>query len=850
MSDNLKQADYICNNEVIKSDFHFDRSRLNRIFTEAMKYPLIMVCAGSGYGKTTAVNDFVREYQTTTVWVQLSERDNVGARFWENFTHSMNLINAEFGASIKKLGFPDTIEKLKQFQKFLQIHDDKKRRIIVFDDCHFIENPAVIRFVEEAIRNLPVGITLFLISRSTPKINIAGHISSDQIFEASEDELRFTESELAQYFRSQGIALLPDSLRSIWQDTEGWAFAVNYIVRSYKKAPGYKGYLRNAMKTNIFRFMEIEVWDNTSPFLRNFLVQLSLIDHLSVDLISLLAGEEKELIYELEKQNAYVRLDSYINAFLIHPLFLEFLKTKQDILPQKKKYETYTVAGQWCNNNGFKIDALSYYEKIENYNAIVLMFLGSPSQIPYDIACYAAAVFERTPKKTFDTVTFLAATHLRAVMCQGLMEEADKLAANYESKFIYLPKDDFFRRNTLSSIYYYWAIIRVSISIKTDVYDFDLYFEKLKNCFDEPIDIRNLITRDPGPWFCAVGSSRKGAAQEYIDVLTRSGEHVSKCYINFGAKEDEFARGELKLYQGDIQGAEISFDCGINHAKLLKHSAVINKTLYYLLRIAVFKGDYIKSQELLKTMKIYLNDPEYNNRFIEYDIYLSWYYCILGMAENIPDWLKENISLYAHVSFIENYANQMKARYCYAIRNYPPLLSYIHDMKQRESYLFGRIEMIVRESCIYYKLKEKEKAYMAFEEAYNNASPNNIIMPFIEMGKDMRTLTSFILKYPENKIPVSWLEDINLKSASYAKRITHIITKYKQANRLTDDIIISTRESEVLTDLSHGLSRSEIAVSRNLSINTVKMLINNVYIKLGAENLADAIRIASERKIL
>ncbi|MCL2196706.1 MAG: hypothetical protein FWB77_03740, partial [Treponema sp.] len=378
------------NPAVKNSDFHFERSRLNNTFMEAMKYPLISICAGAGYGKTTAAGDFVKSYQANTVWVQLSERDNVGARFWENFSHSMAQINNEFSSSIKKLGFPDTAEKLKQYLTFQIKFADKKRRIIVFDDCHCIENPVVIRFVEEAIRNLPPVTNLFIISRSTPRLNIAGLTSSDQIFEVNEDILRFTESELAQYFRSQGISLKPDTLRSIWQDTEGWAFALNYIARSYKKAPGYEGYLRNAMKTNIFRFMETEIWDTISARLKNFLVRLSLIDHLSVELISQLGGTDEGLVTELEKQNDYVRRDSYINAYLIHPLFLEFMATKQDILSSELKRETYSIAGVWCNKNGFKIDALSYFEKIEDYNAIVGMFIGSPAEIPFDISCYAA----------------------------------------------------------------------------------------------------------------------------------------------------------------------------------------------------------------------------------------------------------------------------------------------------------------------------------------------------------------------------------------------------------------------------------------------------------------------------
>jgi DNA-binding NarL/FixJ family response regulator len=114
----------------------------------------------------------------------------------------------------------------------------------------------------------------------------------------------------------------------------------------------------------------------------------------------------------------------------------------------------------------------------------------------------------------------------------------------------------------------------------------------------------------------------------------------------------------------------------------------------------------------------------------------------------------------------------------------------------------------------------------------------------------MRTLTAVVLKESSCSIPRPWLENINRKSASYAKHQNHIVAKYKQANGLTNTIAISPREAEILTDLSHGLSRAEIAANRGLSVNTVKMVINHIYVKLGAENLADLIRIAVERKMI
>jgi LuxR family maltose regulon positive regulatory protein len=147
-------------------------------------------------------------------------------------------------------------------------------------------------------------------------------------------------------------------------------------------------------------------------------------------------------------------------------------------------------------------------------------------------------------------------------------------------------------------------------------------------------------------------------------------------------------------------------------------------------------------------------------------------------------------------------------------------------------------------------MNEKEKAYAVLSEAYDTASPNDILMPFIELGKDMRTLTATVQKDPKNKIPKTWLENVNRKASSYAKRQAHVITEYKRVNNMADSIVMSPREMEILTDLSHGLSRSEIAASRGLSINNVKMVINNVYVKLGVENLADLIRVAVERKLI
>jgi len=834
-----------------ESAFHFERSRLNNLFMEAVKYPLVVVCAGAGYGKTSAVHDFLEKYEATTAWVQLTELDNERAHFWETNVHAIGQINQELAKATNKFGFPDTKEKLNHYAAIMQKHTDLKRRIIVFDDFHCIDDPLIIRYMEECILfKMPPGTSVFLVSRTTPHINVAGMIYRDQIFSISENDLCFTESELAQYFHSRNNCIQPESLREIMQDTGGWAFAINLIARSYQKAPGYEGYLQSAMKTNIFQLIETEIWDEISERLQTFLIRLSLIDHLSVDLLSLLAEGEETLIAELDRQNAYVRRDNYVNAYLIHPLFLEFLKKKQGSLSDDQKEKTYAIAGDWCKKNGFRIDALSYYEKTQNYQGIVSILDELTAQMPQNIAQYVAPILDKAPEDAFDKVKYLAEMHLRAYMCQGLWEKSLELVKYYEEKFLKLPEDNA-RNRTLAQLYVCWTYVRSLMITTDDIIDTEIYMAKADKYISNLDGPGKFGPYHPGTWSNYVGSSRKGSTDEFVAAVIRIGKSISRNFYEiFMMGQLELIQGELGFYRGDVNSALPLLTLSVKEARSGKQFSFMYKALFYTLRIAVSQGNFALAEQALKEIKAQLDETAYLHRFIDYDIAISWYYCFLGMPEKTTEWLQEDFSSYIHAAFIENFGNQIKARFCYATSNFAPLLAYIEEMKARESILFGRIEMLTMEACVHYKMKNKKKALSSLAEAYENAQPNDILMPFIELGKDMRTLTAVALKHTGNKIPKSWLEDVNRRAASYAKRRTHVIAEYKKAYGISDGIVLSPREAEILTDLSHGLSRVEIATNRKLSVNTVKMVINMLYTKVGAENLADLIRIAVEQKLI
>ena len=833
---------------------HLVRPRINVLLEKAIEKPLVLVSAGAGYGKTQAVYDFVKESEIATLWVQLSEQDNVPSRFWESFVHGISHIKGFSVDDYKNLGFPDTDDK---FDRYLSFRDrgmaalSYRRYLAVFDDFHLIQNQEVIGFVKRFIQTTQKKHSVILISRESPKINIAALRVRGDVCDIQEEDLKFTENELSQYLSKQGLSVSPSVLQDIYRDIDGWAFPINLIARSLQKSPGYSGFTRDAIKTNLFELMEDEVFNPVSEELKRFLVRLSLIENLSKDLIETLAGGDEALLTEFWQQNTYTRYDAYMNVYLIHHLFLDLLRAKQGILTEEEKRGTYQAAAEWCEKNEYIIDAIGYYEKTADYAAIVSILTDMPFFLPYDLALYVLEIFRRVPEEMFLQVDLLAVTYLRAVINLGLEQEFASLVEAFEKKLLILPKENVLRKHTLGLICYFKGLMRFFTSTVDDRYDFDVYFARMDEyLLDTPIEPGIWLANNLGSWANGFGSDRQEAAQEYIEASIRMGVHVNACLSGIMAGMDGLANGELQFYNGDTQAAEPLLASAAEKARDVKQYDTVHRALFYAMRCAFAQGKHDQARQALTDMEALLDENEYAQRFITYDIAKGWYYYILRQPDMIPSWLKEKFSAYGHAFFFENFGNQMKARAHYMAKNFAPLLAYIDEMKGRESILYGRIEMFAMEACAHYQMRDRTRAMAALRNAYEASSAFGILMPFIELGKDMRTLAAAAMQKPDCGIPRQWLATVNKRASLYAKYQSMMISAYEEKNGISSWMALSARETEVLRDLYAGLSRTDIAVKQGLSVNTVNTNVNSIYAKLHANNVADIIRVAIERKLL
>jgi len=858
-------------NNFYQSGVYLERPRIHALLKQAMDYPLVIVCAGSGYGKTHAVYSFLNKYDAIAPWMQISERDNLTVRIWECICGMSLMVSQEYSSRLREIGFPKTEEAFSKFNDTMKQHiaSHPGKIIGVFDDFHLVHNPEILRFFERMVNSSPANMPIILITRSMPDINLVGMSMRGKVFTIQEDALRFTEDEIAKYFNQINLPVTSFDIRNIYDDTQGWAFSLNLIARSLSKKRKYERYALEAMKINIFRLIEAEIIQTISEPLLRFLLRISLIEHLAADLVKTIASYSGlkfdnelqsdsglqsygSLIKEMELINAFIRYDYNQDMLMIHHLFRDYLLKKQkQILTDDERKEVYKAAAVWCEANNYHTDTLSYYEKAEDYDAVTKKIISLNVQIPQDMALFALDIFDRMPEYVKSENQLFPAMYIKLKLSLGQFEEAqvfaEKCSADYESR----PETPE-RNRALTILYGTWSALRIHMCTFTDVYDFDIYCKKMAEYFDRnPFKIIGAYKSIPMTSRASlVGTNRAGAMEEYISAISRASPYMSHVLNGFHEGFEELVKGELCFNRMEFNDSKRFLNQSIEKARKTDQYVTQNRALVYLMNIDIAYGDIEAAAAKLKEMETALSEKDYGIRYTMYDIAYSFYYMALGQPEKIPEWLKGDFTPYTHPSFLENYANRVRIRYHYQTRNYSTLLAFIKNAMEHPAILYDKIELKIFQAMSFYHLKRCDEAISALTEAYYLSESNKLNALFVRFAKDMRTLSAAALKSDSCPIPKKWLEEINHKSSTLAKRKAKMISGYMQVNNIGKGIKLSEREIDILKDLCDGLSRSETASNRNISVNTVKIIISKIYEKLNVFSMSEAIHTAKKLKII
>ena len=842
---------------------YISRPRIDNIFDTATRCKLVYVVAGAGYGKTLAVHRYIEQQRGAAVrWIQLTESDNISARYWESLTHTIAIDNSELAAKLRESGFPETLAHFKQCSDILKISEHRSRKtFLVLDDFHLIHSEEVLTFVERCAHLQVPGVCVILISRTEPKINAVSLFSKSLAVRITEEDLRFTDDEIAVFLKSQDIPFSMKDLPGFTEATGGWALAVKLLSLVLKRIPNHPDLALEVMRQNIFKLLETEAWNDFPEDIQKLIVRLSLVFDLPVASPCEILGEDS-LLESATELTSFVWLDSFTGGYRIHPLYLGFIQDRQCILSDAEKQDTYRRAAEWCSKNDFYMDAVHYYAKSHQFQAIIEVLFSYPFKLPQGACEYFLDILEglEPGQNEQNDPNILVLKHFFVpllLLGAGRYEDARERSLDTIREWEHAGTP--FSFALLGIAYSNLAYIDIYTCIITHRYDAPNYLRKCVDYFKKasppPIQITGPFTvADIRSYACPVGV---GAALPEFDRLLEASretesiieEHFHSMYYGYA----DLVACEIAFFKNQTNIARTAAHNAIGKAREKSQYSIEAMTQQYLLRIAVSEGDYPLAKEILKQLRTHLDNPVFWNRQLIYDLYVGAFYVQIGLPEMAPAWFALEQKESASEVRIPIKELNASVRYCVAAKKYNQALAVLYKSTPREpqeQFLFGELALSLLMAVAKIKTGDTGGAMTDFEKAYQLSFGGVFEMFFIELGKNLHPLAVAALNQASCDIPEEWLKMIDRKATVHAKKSDVIRNAVKREKNIKDTVPLSEREQEILNDLYHGLSREEIAANRHLSVNTVKKILQSVYTKLNANNNVDAIRIAIEKKLI
>lgn len=311
------------------------RERLYRRLDAASAPPVTWITAPAGFGKTTLAAGFLQDRGLPSGWYRLDEEDADIASFLHHLRIVVGQAISGNRTRLPRLDPGHSPKDICAALKNLQVLFDRLPSpfMLVFDDYHKVSAQSSFHEVlVAALESLPPGLHCLILSREHPPARYARLRINGLIGILEPEELRFTPGETGMLFRLKGLGGTPPAtVRQAHERTRGWAAGLAVMIGSIGKTGTAHHNQTEFGNRQIFDYLESEVFENTDPETREFLVRSAFLPFASADWARRLTGTERsgELLSRLHGQLLFTeRSVGPDPVYRYEPLFREFLLSR------------------------------------------------------------------------------------------------------------------------------------------------------------------------------------------------------------------------------------------------------------------------------------------------------------------------------------------------------------------------------------------------------------------------------------------------------------------------------------------------------------------------------------------
>jgi len=311
------------------------RDRIEARLNQAINYPLTILHAGTGYGKSTAVLSYLQNQESPIYWFTTSGTDRDPKLFLAKLFTAFNQNEKTLGdEALRVLDMPDAsyqealIALLNQISRYV-----KTQTLFILDDFHQVSDVSEINeLIDWMIEHLPHELHIIISSRLYPDFpSINKWIVKGKVLEINKSDLMFTEGEIRQLFEGlYGIVLADESVRLLHKKTEGWAIGLQVVWKTLQNHPDISISRifdeSQQSKTALFEYLADEVLSGLNLETKNFLVQTSILSKLDSSTCDFLLNTDNsdKLLNQIQNAGLFIE-ELRPGLWRYHELFREFL---------------------------------------------------------------------------------------------------------------------------------------------------------------------------------------------------------------------------------------------------------------------------------------------------------------------------------------------------------------------------------------------------------------------------------------------------------------------------------------------------------------------------------------------
>ncbi len=804
------------------------RGALRKKLMGIFETPLFFVITDMGYGKTTAVRDFLRRRKRLqTIWFAFEEDYVEDMWLWVRFCKRIESVNKDLGSKLLSYGVPRTNFERNRFVVMLKEVVDHET-VMVFDDMHFCRNEVVIELIryvaEAAIPNLHI----VLISREYPDMPVGEMLSAGRAKIVSQNDLAFSPTECADFFTLNDVYLTDAEREQLWDKTRGWASGI-YLAYMYYQAYGSF----DSMPDDTTELVRLGIYDGFDEDTRRSLVILSKVPHFALDQAEQLTGDKyiANIIRKMHGSYCFTRFEEESGLYSFHSILAALLRSASEIEVDEK--EIFRRQAGWCLASDNTIDAIDYFDRSGDYERILTIIAeGSSSvQLMHFAPNIIQHAFDNMSLETrlsnpigYLTYIYMYSTSIDVAKGADMLREAREYYSD--------PKRSpglYDRNQILGEI----ALIE-SIRAFNDIFAMFECYERAYDLFDgETSKIFNseVCITFGVPLNMLLYHKEPGSMDAIVKLVEDRFWVYNRIANGSGAGFEFLMKSEYYFKRGMFDEAEMHAYKAIYKAKTKEQADIILTALFVLIRIAFFNRKGREVNELLLQMMQEAERSESPVILSCYEMILGYMLPLLGNFNTIPRWLMvEEEKEVRLMSVVRATADIIRGKILCEQGHFAELYDFSEKIAVQfleNGFLDGwMIAMVYKATCAYH-LKGVREGAEILREVVEVAEQDDVCLTLAENTFELQSMLEYI-------------------DTPFAKKVKDFNREYIQAKNYfrsgeKKKIVLSKREKEVMELVCDGLTADAISRKLYISLSTVKKHIAKSYEKLGVNKKADAI---------